>query len=170
MSSRLSLWLTLQKETFLLRFFGMTKIPLLYSCLPRVTEFSEQACAIEIALNRRTKNHLSSMYFGALCIGADCAGGLLAYQLIRRSRRKVSLVFKDFDARFLKRPTGDVEFRCTQGAEIREFVDRVLAGNERLEMPVRVTARVPRGPAPEEPVAEFTLTLSLKPQNSQALS
>lgn len=155
----------LWKETWLLRAFGFSKIPLLYACLPQVTELSEEACSVEIALNRRTRNHLGSMYFGALCIGADCAGGLMAYRLIEKSGKKVSLVFKDFDAKFLKRPTGDVQFRCAQGPEIREFVDRVLAGSERLEMPVQITATVPRGEAPNDPVAQFTLTLSLKPQN-----
>ena len=59
-----------------------------------------------------------------------------------------------------------VEFRCTQGLEIREFVERVLSGTERQDMSVRITARVPRGEAPDEPVAEFTLTLSLKPQKA----
>jgi hypothetical protein len=156
----------LWKETFLLRAFGLSKIPLLYACLPRVTVFNENECAVEIALNRRTRNHLGSMYFGALCIGADCAGGLMAYRLIEqegpKARKKVTLVFKDFEAKFLKRATGDVEFRCQQGPEISQFVARVLSGDERMEMPVRVIARVPRSQTPEEPVAEFKLTLSLK--------
>lgn len=154
----------LWKETFLLRAFGLSKIPLLYACLPRVTELTEEACSVEIALNRRTRNHLGSMYFGVLCIGADCAGGLIAYRLIEKSHQKVSLVFKDFQAQFLKRPQGDVRFRCAQGHEIREFVERVLSGTERLEMPVQITATVPAGETPDEPVAQFTLTLSLKPQ------
>jgi len=156
----------LLKETWMLRLFGITKVPLLFACRPRVTALNEQGCAVEISLNRTTRNHLGSMYFGALCIGADCAGGLLAYRLIQQSGKKVSLVFKDFEARFLKRPTGDVEFRCNQGPEIREFVERVLSGGERLEMPVDIVARVPRGQVPDEIVAQFRLTLSLKPVKS----
>ena len=94
----------------------------------------------------------------------------MAYRLIEKSGRKVSLVFKDFEAKFLRRPTGDVEFRCTQGPEIRAFVERVLSGNERQEMAVYITARVPRPKGPDEnpndPVAEMKLTLSLKPAKS----
>lgn len=153
----------LWRQTFLLRAFGFSKIPLLFACLPRVTQLDEHGCAVEIRLNHRTRNHLGSMYFGALCIGADCAGGLVAYRLIEASGKRVSLVFKDFEARFLKRATGDVEFRCTQGPEIRAFVEKVVSGTERHEMPVRVSARVPRGATPDEVVAEFVLTLSLKP-------
>lgn len=85
----------------------------------------------------------------------------MAYRLIEKSGRKVSLIFKDFEAKFVKRPEGDVEFRCRQGPEIRAFVDRVLAGTERQEMPVRITAR-----AGEDVVAEMKLTLSLKPAKS----
>ena len=86
----------------------------------------------------------------------------MAYRLIEKSGKPVSLVFKDFQAEFLKRAEGDVVFTCTQGREIREFVDRVVASSERQEMTVNVDARVPRSKSPEEVVARFKLTLSLK--------
>jgi acyl-coenzyme A thioesterase PaaI-like protein len=154
---RVLLW-----ETFRLRLFGMAKVPLLGWCLPAVTRLDDEACGVLIPLRRRTKNHLGSMYFGTLCVGADCAGGLMAYRLIEKSGKPVSLIFKDFKAEFLKRAEGDVEFTCTQGREIAAFVQEVLATTERRETTVRVEARVPRSSQPEEVVARFELTLSLK--------
>ncbi len=82
-------------------------------------------------------------------------------QCIDASGEKVSLIFKDFRADFLKRAEGDVHFICTQGAEIASLVDRTIASGEREEMPVQVTATVP-SLSGDEPVAEFVLTLSLK--------
>src|SRR5690606_21976149 len=110
---------------------------------------------------RRQKNHLSSMYFGVLAAGADCAGGLVAMQAIRASGKKVSLSFKDFHADFLKRAESDTVFTNTQGEEVRAFVTRVIASGERESFPVKVIATCP-DKLGDEPVAEFTLTLSLK--------
>ncbi|GAM75988.1 hypothetical protein JCM19241_286 [Vibrio ishigakensis] len=38
----------------------------------------EARVEVKIPLRRRTKNHLNSMYMGALVVGADVAGGFLA--------------------------------------------------------------------------------------------
>ncbi len=149
-------------ETFQLRAFAMAKIPLLYWCLPSVVEVTEERCEIRIPWIRRTKNHLGSMYFGVLCVGADCAGGLIAMNHIKKSGKKVSLIFKDFHADFLKRAEGgDVHFICEQGPEIRELVEKTLSSSERQELPVTITAVVPKV-NPTDPVARFVLTLSLK--------
>lgn len=152
----------LWRETLALRAFGFFKIPLLWFVGPRVVEFTGEKCVIDIPLGWRTKNHLGAMYFGVLAAGADCAGGLLAMRLIQKSGRDVSLVFKDFQAQFLKRAEGTVRFSCAGGKEVSEFVTRVLQSPERLNHPVQVIATVPSSSTPDEPVALFTLTLSLK--------
>ena len=148
------------RDTFLLRAFGI-KIPLLLFATPTVIELNDERCEIKIPLNRRTKNHLGSMYFGALAIGADCAGGMIALRMVQKSGVEVSLIFKDFQAEFLKRPEGDVHFSCENGKEINELVARTIESGVRQNLSVQVTARVP-GKLGLEPVARFTLTLSLK--------
>ncbi len=148
------------RETFLLRLFGLTRIPLLYYVGVSVVELSPQRMVVRIPLQRRTKNHLGSMYFGALCIGADCAPGAFAMYLIRQQSARISMVFKDFQAEFLKRAEGDVDFICDQGKEIAELVAQAATSNERVERQVEVIATVPS--LSSEPVARFKLTLSLK--------
>jgi acyl-coenzyme A thioesterase PaaI-like protein len=101
------------------------------------------------------------MYFGALAAGADCAGGLIAMRLIQEEGNQVALIFKDFQASFLKRAEGDVLFTCEEGLAIRELVQKALRSGEREEMSVRVKATVPPQFG-QDPVAEFVLTLSLK--------
>ncbi len=150
------------KQTFGMRLFGWLKIPLLASVRPSVVELSETRCVVRIPLRRWTRNHLGSMYFGALAIGADCAGGLLAMDQIKRSGGQVSLVFKAFQASFLKRPESDVYFICEEGTAIRDQVRRTLDSEERITEPMHIQAAVRLPDGSFEPVAEFTLELSLK--------
>ncbi len=150
------------KQTLGMRLFGWLKIPLLASVRPSVVELSEARCVVRVPLRRWTRNHLGSMYFGALAIGADCAGGLLAMDQIRRSGGKVSLVFRSFQATFLKRPESDVYFICEEGQTIRDQVGRALDSEDRITEPMAIQAAVRLADGTFEPVAEFTLELSLK--------
>ncbi len=149
------------RATIKLRFFGLVKIPLLFFIRPSVVEMDRRRIVVKIPLRRRTKNHLGAMYFGVLSAGADCAGGLLAMRLIVESGRNISLVFKSFTAEFLKRAEGDVFFTCEDGEAVSRLVERAIAGPERVEAPVHVVATVP-DKLGTEPVARFTLILSLK--------
>ncbi|MFA6235696.1 MAG: PaaI family thioesterase [Bacteriovorax sp.] len=147
-------------DTLFVRFFGLTKIPLIFFVGPTVIRLDDEQCIVMIPLTRRTKNHLKSMYFGVLATGADLAGGLAAMKEISDSKKKIDLSFKDFHAEFLKRAEGDVHFTCTQIPEIKKFVAEVISSGERMNFPVEIEASVPQiGP---ELVAKFTLTLSLK--------
>jgi acyl-coenzyme A thioesterase PaaI-like protein len=148
------------RDTFLLRSFGL-KIPLLFFATPSVIELTEERCEIKIPLNRRTRNHLGCMYFGALAIGADCAAGLVAVRKIQNNGIPVSFIFKDFRADFLKRAEGDVHFSCEIGKEIVQLVERAIETGERQNLAVPVVATVP-SLVGIEPVARFMLTLSLK--------
>lgn len=147
--------------TLSIRLFGLTKIPLLLYVRPSVVELSEERVVVKIPLRRRTRNHLRSMYFGALAIGADCAGGIIAMQQIQKSSDNISLIFKTLTADFLKRAEGDVHFTCNEGRAISALVTAAEQSQERVEMPVNITATVPSRLG-DEPVATFTLMLSLK--------
>ncbi|MGE0614049.1 MAG: DUF4442 domain-containing protein [Bacteriovoracia bacterium] len=149
-----------------LRAIGFAKIPLLGLCSPRVRELNERRCVVSIPLRRMTKNHLGSMYFGALSIGADCAGGMIAVEQIQKKfgrggMKKVALVFKDFQAEFHKRAEGEVHFTCEDGELISRMLEETLRTGERVTEGVQVIATVPRLSG-NEPVATFKLGLSLK--------
>lgn len=147
--------------TVFLRCFGLFKIPLLYFVRPSVIELTDTRVVVNVPLRRRNRNHLGSMYFGALAVGADCAAGLIAMKLIRNSAENVSLVFKRMEAEFLKRAESDVHFVCDQGHEISELVAASIATTERVELPVNVIAKAP-DKFGDDPVAKFVLILSLK--------
>ena len=150
----------LQKANVYLKFFGITKIPLLWFCRPKIISLNNRNVEIKIPLKRRTKNHLGSMYFGALSVGADITGGFLAMMCIQQKRSKVALIFKDFKADFLKRAEGDVHFKCNEGGAISSLVDKTIQSGNRENMVVHIDAFVPS--ISEDIVAKFELTLSLK--------
>jgi acyl-coenzyme A thioesterase PaaI-like protein len=156
---QLSLW----KETALVRAYALAKIPLLFFAGPTIIALNDERCEVSLPYSKRNKNHLNSMYFGALCIGADIAGGLIAQRLLDQLPRgkKGALIFKDFKADFLKRAEGDTVFTCLEGPQIRALIERCTASGEREDIPVRVTATVP-SKFGSEPVAEFILSLSIK--------
>ena len=127
---------------------------------PSVTTLSNQLVVVRIPLLRRNRNHLGSMYFGALGVGADCSVGALVMHLLKQQRENISMIFKDCHAEFLRRAEGDVDFCCSQGDEISALVARAASTDERVEMPVDVIATVPA--QGDDPVATFRLTLSMK--------
>tara|TARA_Y100001935_G_C17297516_1_gene507061 strand:- start:1418 stop:1891 length:474 start_codon:yes stop_codon:yes gene_type:complete len=148
------------KANFYLKLFSITKIPLIWFCRPQIVKINEEIIEVKIKLNRRTKNHLNSMYFGALSVGADITGGFLAMHCIEKSQKKISLIFKDFKADFLKRPLGNVHFICNQGYEISELVNETIKSKDRQNLLLYINATVPS--ISNEIVAKFQLTLSLK--------
>ena len=154
------------KATWFIRSFGLSKVPLIFYCRPSVIKLIEEMAVIKIPFKRRNKNHLKSMYFGALAVGADIAGGVLAMHLIRKSGHNISLVFKDFKADFLKRPEGDTHFTCNDGVAVKNLIDETTKTGERVNMPLKITATIPEISG-DEPVAEFILTLSLKDKSKQ---
>ncbi len=152
---------TAQKTTLFIRLLGLTKIPMIFFCRPKVTHISDECLSIRIKLKRKTQNHVKSMYFGVLAVGADLAGGVLAMHHINKIDKKVVLVFKDFKAEFHKRADGDVVFTCKDGNAIRDLVHKASETGERQNLPLHLTATVPSKYG-DEPVASFVLTLSIK--------
>ena len=149
------------RATWRLRLWSFAKIRMIAFVRPSVVALSEERCEIRVPLDRRTRNHLRSMYFGALCTGADAAAALIGLQASRAAGGRISVIFKDVAAEFLKRAEADVHFACEQGREIRELLRRADASGERESLPLHVTATVP-SLSGADPVARFTLTLSVK--------
>ena len=152
--------LKLIRETLALRLWAFSKIRLISYVRPRVVDLTAERCEIVLPLSWRTRNHLRSMYFGALCTGADAAAALIGLQASRAGGR-VAVIFKDMRAEFFKRAEADVHFSCEQGREISELIAKADSSGERQNLPVHVVATVPKLLG-SEPVARFTLTLSVK--------
>ena len=149
------------RETLWVRAWALRNVFLLLLIKPSILELSDARCEIVVPLTWRTRRRdIHAMYLGALCMGADVAGGLIAFSIVARQRQRVSFLFKDLRAEFLKRAEDDVHFTCEEGEEIAALIRRTVESGERQERTVNVLATVPTKLA--EPVARFALTLSLK--------
>ncbi|KTD17583.1 PaaI family thioesterase [Legionella jordanis] len=144
-----------------LRYFGHFKVPLIGHLQPKLIHIDDEEVIVKLPLTRRSKNHLNSMYFGALAVGADLAGGLHGFYHSEQSKIKSSIVFKSFHANFLRRPETDVYFVCKQGQEVKTMIEESKRTKERINKPIEIQAFIHYPDAPEE-VAQFTLELSIK--------
>ena len=151
---------TLKYMKWKLFLLGLFKIPLVRYIRPRLLHIDDDHISIQIKLRKRTKNHLNSMYFGALSVGADITGGFLALPAIKKSNRKIALIFKDFNANFLKRAESDVHFVCEDGKAVKKLVEKAIKTQERENFKLKISASCPK--ISEDIIAKFELTLSLK--------
>jgi|SRR5690554_2371738 len=150
-----SLAKTLRWKLFLLGFF---KIPMLGKLRPKITCINDEMVQVKIKLRRRSKNHLNSMYFGALAVGADCCAGLHAFYFAEKHHRKISFAFKSMDAQFIKRVETDAKFVFNNGKEIEALVLKSIETGERYNHPCTVEVFNESS----ELVATFTMEASLK--------
>ena len=150
------------KPTTMVRLWSLQNVFLLWLVRPRIVELSPDRCIVRIPLNFITRRRdIKAMYLGTLCMGADVAAGLIAFQLVAEKKVKVNFIFKDIKGEFLKRAEGAVVFTNNDGPIVQDLVRRALESGERQEATVHVVATVP-DKLGDEPVAKFELTLSVK--------
>jgi len=148
------------KLTAYINAYSALQIPLLAFVTPKIVKLTEAESVVRVRLDRRTRNHLGVMYFGALAMGAELSIALKAIQAIGRSGRRIDFIFKDFEAQFLKRADGHVHFVCAEADGVQELIDRAAASDERLEATFEGFACVPAKTS--DPVMTYKLTLSVK--------
>jgi acyl-coenzyme A thioesterase PaaI-like protein len=149
---------SLSRMQWMLRLMGCFKIPMIGYVSPKLLRVDDEVVEVKIRLRRRTKNHLNSMYFGALAVGADIAAGIHAFYFSEQLGSKVSFAFKAMQAEFLKRGESDIVFVCGDGALIRKAVEESRSSGERINQEVMVEAM----DSNHEIVARFTMTVSVK--------
>ena len=142
--------------------WALQNVFFLWLASPKIVELTDERCVVRVPLNWRTRRcDIHAMYLGTLCMGADVAAGLIAFKLVREKKIRVNFIFKDMKAEFLKRAEGAVYFTNNEGRMIQDLLQRAMDTGERQEATVPVIATVP-SKLGDEPVAKFTLTLSLK--------
>lgn len=152
--------ISLRKMRWLLRLMGWFKIPMLAYVKPRLITISNDETIVEVRLRRRTKNHLNSMYFGALAVGADVAAGLPVFYFAEQESLKFSFSFSSMKAEFHKRAESTVRFVCKDMQVIKDIIRSSNETKERKNGEVEVKAYNASG----EHVATFQMGLSVKVQ------
>src|SRR5687768_10374081 len=106
------------------KLLSFVKVPLLALARPNIIELTSQRVIVSLPLNWLTKNHVNSMYFGALAMGAELSIAAQVLYRLRKDKVKLSFIFKNYRADFLKRADTDVHFCCDQVAEINALIEK----------------------------------------------
>ena len=149
---------TLSKMNWLLFLLSRFKIPMIGFVRPKLLVLNHTDVEVKIRLRRRSKNHLNSMYFGALAIGADVAAGIHTFYFSEKLGKKVSFAFKGMNAEFIKRAESDIVFTCNQGDIIKKAILKSDAEKIRINETVLVNAI----DVNKEIVAKFDMIVSVK--------
>jgi acyl-coenzyme A thioesterase PaaI-like protein len=152
---------SLRKANWFLKLFAWRYIPLIGFCSPKIIRMDDKTVEVTMPHKWRTKNHLGSIYFGALAIGADLAGAFLVFTKAKARGVNANFAFKDVEGKFLKRPEGRVHFISHDGDVIDQMLDESIATGERVNRPVSVIVTCPEKNG-DDVMASFTLTLSIK--------
>jgi len=150
------------KPTTMVRLWSLQNVFFLWLARPKIEVLNADRCIVRVPLNWITRRRdIHAMYLGTLCMGADVAAGLIAFQAVAERKQRINFIFKDLKAEFLKRAEGEVWFTNNDGPVIQDLIARALASGEREEATVHVTATVP-SKLGDEAVAVFSLTLSVR--------
>lgn len=150
--------ISLRKMRWMLFLLGFVKIPIIGFVKPKLIELNENSACVRIRLRRRSKNHLNSMYFGALAVGADVAAGLHAFYFAEQMGKKVSFAFKGMNAEFLMRAESNIDFISADGQKVKDAMIRSAESGERINEPIQVIAKNTKN----EVVATFEMIVSVK--------
>ena len=149
---------SLRKMRWLIFLLGLTKIPLIGFVRPKLLRLNDDEVELKIKLRRRSRNHLNSMYFGALAVGADVAAGVHAFYYAAKMGRKVSFAFKGIQGEFIKRAESDVIFKTNQGKLVKEAIDKSYKNQERVNETITIAAVN----SADEVVATFDMVISVR--------
>lgn len=150
--------ISLRKMRWMLFLLGLFKIPMVGFVRPKLLLVDDTSVKVRIRLRRKTRNHLQSMYFGALAVGADIAGGIHAFYFAEMSGSKVSFAFKGMQAEFVQRAESHIIFESIEGELVRNAILKSKSTGERVNESINVSAFNIKN----ELVAKFQMIVSVK--------
>lgn len=140
---------------------GLLKIPMIGFVRPKLKSLSDTTSEILVPFRRRSKNHLGSMYFGAMMVGAELSAGVFVLQWMSQNKNKFSFVFSHAEGDFNRRAESDIVFRCEDGSEVLRLFDLSRETGERQATTLHVSAY----DSNKDQVATFSFTLSVRVKN-----
>lgn len=136
--------------------YYLRHIPSLWFWNVAVVQIDDQMSVVSIRHGWSNKNPFRSIYFGALAGAAELSTGLLALMACMESN--TSMLVTGMEARYHKKATGKITFKCLEGELIRQTVRKAISSGEGQEIKVRSSAFNEQGLE----VAQFIFTWSFK--------
>lgn len=144
--------------------FLQQNVPMIAFSELSIVKIDETQCVIKMPFIDKNKNHVQSMYLGALTIGAEVSAGILTFHMIKTLDIISTVVFKDFQASFLRLAKKDVYFICSDIEKVKASLVETNQTKQRVNFGVQVIAVEDLNHL-DEPVATFNITASVKAQD-----
>jgi len=136
--------------------YYLRHIPSLWFWNVAVVRIDQHQSEVAIKHCWSNKNPFKSIYFSALAGSAELSTGLLALMACQQSN--TSMLVTGMEARFFKKATGKIVFKCLDGDLINSTVQNAVASGEGQEVIIESSGYNAQGAL----VAHFKFTWSFK--------
>lgn len=140
---------------------GLSAIPMMRYVRPKLVELAPDRTTVRIDVSHRSKNSFNSLFLGALATGGDCVAGLFFMKFMFDTGHHTIPLVKSASSEYYKRVSTYALFTCTQGKELYEVCNEVVASGERRDITVHVIVTAP-AEFGDEPVARISQVMSIK--------
>ena len=110
--------------------FTFLKLPAAWWTGVRVRFMDEEKAVVTVKHSWRNQNPFRSMFWAVQGMAAELTTGVLVMDQIRKSGKRISMLVANNNATFTKKATGKITFTCTDGAKIKEGVQRAIDTGE----------------------------------------
>lgn len=136
--------------------YYLKHIPSLWFWNVAVVKIDQHSAEIAIRHSWANKNPFRSIYFGALAGAAELSTGLLA--LMACQQTNTSMLVTGMEAKFIKKATGKILFKCEEGDLLIETVKKSVSTGQGQQVIVKSSGFNEKGIE----VAQFLFTWSFK--------
>jgi len=140
----------------------MLKLPSAYLCGVRVKTITTEKCVVMVRHNWINKNPFNSLYFAVQAMAAELSTGALVMSAIRKSENNISMLVVSNKSSFSKKATGLITFRCENGKEVVQAVNKTIATGEGVNITMKSVGTNEKG----EQVSEMFFDWSIRPKSA----
>ncbi len=140
--------------------FMLKNLPLGFFVGLRVKHIDNKSASVSVPFKYLNKNPFRSVYFAVLSMAAELSTAVLAMASIYDAPVPVSMLVFDMNAKFTKKATSRIVFRCDQAEDVVKAVKESLATGEGKTVTVKTVGTDKNGVQ----VAEFNFTWTFKPK------
>ncbi|MDX9704467.1 MAG: YiiD C-terminal domain-containing protein [Weeksellaceae bacterium] len=134
------------------------KLPIAKIAGLKLYSYNESQAQISVKLSWLNQNPFKSMFWAVQGMAAELSTGVLCMMKIKNSNQKISMLVVAMQANFTKKAVGKIIFKCEQGKELDEILEKVITTKESQTLTMKSIGTDEKGDC----VSEFFFTWSFK--------
>lgn len=104
----------------------MFKLPAAYLCGVRVKYLDDKKCMVSVKHRWINQNPFKSMFWAVQGMAAELSTAAIMIGKIQESGKKISMLVVSNEAKYTKKATGRIRFRCNQGELIDDTLHKAM--------------------------------------------